>query len=408
MTGAQREGAGTVGSGSVLQVPCPVRAVSVGPDPHFYGYYLTTPWDAGDRRLLAHRGPDVRRPPLPEDVAEIGVMEGEERWRAVARTGTWNWQQGSMLQWLDEERIIFNDRDGDRAVAAVVDLASGERNTLPRPVYSVAPRGDSALTLDFGRLQRMRPVCGYPGITDPYASQSAPDRDGVHRMDLATGRSHLVLSLAEMAAAHPEPSMEGAHHWFNHLLLDPSGTRFACLHRWRRPDGAERYDRLFVADLDGGGVQWIGDEGYASHFGWRDPTTLLVFMQHGGRMGYFLADVRDGSLAPIGEDVLDRNGHCTYSPDRAWILTDTYPDPATAERTLLLYHPASGVRVDVGRFYSDPELTGELRCDLHPRWNHAGDAVCIDSVHEGSRQMYVVDVAAVVGHPRFARPEDGS
>jgi len=32
---------------------------------------------------------------------------------------------------------------------------------------------------------------------------------------------------------------------------------------------------------------------------------------------------------------------------------------------------------------------------LHPRWNRDGLAVCIDSVHEGERQMYVIDVSQI-------------
>ncbi|MBC7289368.1 MAG: hypothetical protein H5T86_15270, partial [Armatimonadetes bacterium] len=50
----------------------------------------------------------------------------------------------------------------------------------------------------------------------------------------------------------------------------------------------------------------------------------------------------------------------------------------------------------IGRFFSPPELSGEIRCDLHPRWNRAGDKVCIDSAHTGVRQMYVLDVADIV------------
>lgn len=34
----------------------------------------------------------------------------------------------------------------------------------------------------------------------------------------------------------------------------------------------------------------------------------------------------------------------------------------------------------------------EIRCDLHPRWNREGTQVCMDSVHNGERQMYFVDV----------------
>ena len=83
-------------------------------------------------------------------------------------------------------------------------------------------------------------------------------------------------------------------------------------------------------------------------------------------------------------------------------MTDTYPQ-ADSKRTLILYRPEDNARVDIGRFYSPPEIAGEIRCDLHPRWNRDGTQVrrdgaqvCFDSVHEGGRQMYVVDVRPVL------------
>ena len=65
-------------------------------------------------------------------------------------------------------------------------------------------------------------------------------------------------------------------------------------------------------------------------------------------------------------------------------------------RALLLYRPEDGLRVELGPFRSPPELSGEIRCDLHPRWNRDGTKVCFDSAHEGARQLYVMDVSSVV------------
>jgi len=33
------------------------------------------------------------------------------------------------------------------------------------------------------------------------------------------------------------------------------------------------------------------------------------------------------------------------------------------------------------------------RCDLHPRWRPDGKMLAFNSVHEGSRQVYVIDVS---------------
>jgi hypothetical protein len=133
-----------------------------------------------------------------------------------------------------------------------------------------------------------------------------------------------------------------------------------------------------------------------SHFDWRDDETLLAWSRQEGEDHYHLYHDRSDKIKVVGADVLDCDGHCSYSPDRRWILTDTYPDRERSERTLILYLPDTNTRYNIGRFYSPREIGGEIRCDLHPRWSRDGRRVCIDSVHERERQMYVVDVSDLV------------
>jgi hypothetical protein len=61
-----------------------------------------------------------------------------------------------------------------------------------------------------------------------------------------------------------------------------------------------------------------------------------------------------------------------------------------------VFRPEDGTLVTIGRFYSPPGLAEDIRCDLHPRWNRDGTQVCVDSAHEGERQMYVIDVSDLV------------
>ena len=98
-------------------------------------------------------------------------------------------------------------------------------------------------------------------------------------------------------------------------------------------------------------------------------------------------------VAVIGADCLTENGHMTYSIDGKWLLSDTYPDSVSNERLLILYDVENDRRYDIGSFYTDPNLGKPNRCDLHPRWNPDSRQVCIDSVHEQVRQMYLIDVS---------------
>ncbi len=64
---------------------------------------------------------------------------------------------------------------------------------------------------------------------------------------------------------------------------------------------------------------------------------------------------------------------------------------------LFLNNLETGVRHHIASLATDPDLGKENCCDLHPRWHPDGTAVCVDSIHEGERQLYIADVSELVG-----------
>ena len=381
---------------------CPVTRATTGPFYHFFGYYDKFSWDATDRYLLGMQVAFMDRPPTPEDVLVIGVIDtqSDNLWRPVASTVAWYWQQGTMLHWMPsapDREIIYNCRTREGYGATILDIRAGESRQLPRPIYALSPDGKYAVSVNFARIHRTRRGYGYVGVTDQWADQLAPEEDGIFLMDLETGEAKLIISLAQIATWDPEPSMGSATHWFNHLQFNTAGTRLLFLNRWRDLEsGRPHVTRMFTANPDGSDIRLLGHEGMVSHFDWRDEDHILAWSTHNGENHYHLYSDGSGRIDVVGEDVFDQDGHCSYSPDRRWILTDTYPDQVEHKRTLILYDPARNRRVDIGRFYSDPAITGEFRCDLHPRWSRDGKKVCFDSIHEGERQIYLVDVSEVV------------
>jgi hypothetical protein len=370
-----------------------------GPRHHFFGYYDKCPWDATGRYVLALEAGFSDRPPGPADTATVGMVDLAEggRWTPLAETAAWNWQQGTMLQWLPTgagRLIIYNGVQGDRFVSVVRDVQSGAMHTLPRPIYTVSPDGRTALTLNFSRLHHCRPGYGYAGPPDPGFHHPAPEEDGVWWMDIETGQTRQIISLGAVAALNPLASMAGAKHWFNHLQFNTDGSRFVFLHRWQ---GADVFrTRMFTARPDGSDLYCVTDSEFVSHFDWRDESRILAWAyQRGESVFFYLFTGLSREKEIVGRGVLTVDGHCSYSPDRRWILTDSYPD-AQNERSLLLFRPEDGTLVTIGRFYSPPGLAEDIRCDLHPRWNRDGTQVCVDSAHEGERQMYVIDVSDLV------------
>jgi hypothetical protein len=121
----------------------PVRAITRGPKFHWFGYYDKLQFDPTGRYVLGMEVDFEHRSPRPEDVIKIGMVDLKEgdRWIELGDTRAWNWQQGSMLQWIpgSKSEIIWNDRAGDRFVSHILDVKTRKRRTLPAPIYTLSP-----------------------------------------------------------------------------------------------------------------------------------------------------------------------------------------------------------------------------------------------------------------------------
>ncbi len=414
----------------------PCRRVGQGPGHHFFGYYNKTNWDRSGRYLLAQRVTEADFPLAPDSFAQVGCfdLQDGDRFHVIDGTRAWNWQMGSQLQWLDGRpgrQVIYNQRTGDPTLrypgfgAVICDVDNDRRTPLPLPVYVVAPDSRFALCVDYRRLWVTHETIGYPEEGGPFGLPLCPDDDGIHWMDLATGRTELVASYRRLRETRPLPSMEKAIHWVSHIEVNPASSRVLFLHRWTErvadetcflhrlvtmnPDGSdlrvlECSDHplpQLAADFDPSAVgtyDYEKSEWQISHPLWKDDGRIIVWGPHAGAIHYHeYEDRAGGEVRVVGDGILVENGHMTFSPvDKRWLLSDTYPDPATHERRLILFDCARGECHDLGSFYADPGLRKENRCDLHPRWSRDGRTVCIDSVHERGRQMYLVDVSAWV------------
>lgn len=358
----------------------------------FFGYYDKSPWSPTMEQVILHRATAIH--------AEILVLDRPSRTsRVVGVSTTWNHQQGSMAQWLpwsNGKSLIFNDRADGNLVSRIVG-ADGKQATVPLPIQTVHPTSPVALSLNYRRLARIRPEYGYRGPAQNFAPDQALDRDGVWYVDLTSGDSRLLFSIARLKENSGRLEMLESEHKVNHFTYSPAGSRFAFLHRWLGPRG--KFSRLYVASSDGTDLRLLLDDRMVSHYTWLDEMSLLAWArapEAGDR--YYLIDVTTGERRVIGGGTLDvwGDGHPSFSPDRRWIVTDSYPD-AARQRRLLLYEISTGAVTLVGRFFAPWSFDGAERCDLHPRWSPDGKAICIDSAHTNSRMTYIIDVSAIIG-----------
>jgi hypothetical protein len=383
----------------------PVRRITRGPRHHWFGYYDKLQFDPTVRYVLGMQVDFEHRSPTADDIIKIGMVDlgDNDRWIELGQSRAWCWQQGCMLQWRpgSATEVLWNDRDGGHFVCHILDIATGKRHTIGHPVYSVSPDGKSAVTADFRRIQDVRPGYGYPGLPDPHVDDLAPADTGVFHIDLESGQSKLIISLAEIARRGTIPNNGlGVKHYFNHLLFSPDGSRFIALHRWRYPNGS-RLTRLITARPDGSDIRIVVANGYASHFIWRDATHILSQSRKFAgteNWGNFLFEDIDGGgdVREIGRSVLDGSGHISYLPGNKWILNDTYPRGQERMQTPHLFRVETGRRVDLGHFHLPKAYTGEWRVDTHPRFSPDSRYVCIDVPHKDEgRQLHLIDIRGI-------------
>ena len=360
----------------------------------YYGFHDKCPWSHDDSALLAHRFEDPLAMPGPDDSVEAGYFSGSEQtdFQKIGETRTWNWQQGSMLQWLgNSDTILFNDlQDGSHA-ARIVDMKGAPVRLLPRPVAALSPDGNHALSYSFVRLQKSARAYGYANGEDLQADHPAPAEDGLFLLHTQSGEDERLFTLSELAAKDPVLTMEDAYHYISHCLFSPSGERFVFYHRWVTRRGVT-YTRMFSSDLDGNNLFVFPTDGTVTHAAWKDDQKIMAyaFTELEGSHYYLFRDQSD-EYSIVGRDQFSSDGHPQFSPDGRRFVTDTYPDRWRVQR-LILYDVDSGERTDLARLRSPFEYRYDVRCDLHPRWNRGGTAMAFDSAHTGVRAMCTLNL----------------
>lgn len=389
-------------------IPSRLCKMSAEDLPTWFGYYDKTPFSHDNSRILAAAMTCTRdwskqtaRFPLKVGCFDwADVAGGNPVFHQFAATETWSWQQGCMLQWFpgDPNRLVLYNKLVDGQYGSVIqDVFNHSILTSYRmPIYAVDPAGRWGVSLDFSRLERLRPGYGYVNHPDKTAESLCPEDDGLWLMDLRSGHQRMLVTVRQLARHVPQPSMETAAHYINVPLFSLDGSRIVFLHLWLS-DGSRR-NRLMCYDLADASLRVLDDAATISHFNWMSNDELLCFRSpFQGSAAYYIYKLprgRDPECVPCETMEVLMDGHPSMSPKGDWVVTDSYPD-RMGEQSLCVCSLQERTVTEVGRFYSAYRYRGAVRCDLHPRWDNQGKRICFDSTHQGRRAMYVFDADLV-------------
>lgn len=356
---------------------------------YLFGYYDKSPWSYDGRYMLALKVKNASSHADSAEKAEIVRidLQNENKVKTVAVTKSWNVQQGCMMQWLDNNTILYNDFRNKRYCSVILNLDSGEERIIDMPVYTVSADHKTALTLDFSRLHRLRPGYGYVNLVEETKNLKCPDNTCIWKIDLKTGHIQPVLKYTDFFNFQHREDMTGAEHKVNHLMLSPDGKRFMVLHRWFK--NKVKYTRLVTCNIDGTEMYNLSDDNFVSHCCWKNNEEIISYLnkENGGK-GYYILKDKSVEYKRIWTQ-LNMDGHPSCFGDEQFVVTDTYPDRRRIQSLYLMENQK--VRC-VARVFSPFRYRLDTRCDLHPRWNKTGTEICIDAAFEGKRAVYIVEI----------------
>ena len=362
---------------------------------YFFGYYDIPSMTGDDRFHLANRVGFMDRLPEPSDVSELGLLDtATGEFQKFAETYAWNFQQGSLMQWKGTENcreVVYNVFEDGGYRAAVLDLPTGKRRLYDYPVANVSPDGRYGLCINLSRVYDFRPGYGYCNKKDPWAAVNVPEDDGLRLLDFKTGESRLLFSYRDLEdqLVH-EPEMKGQKIVINHINFNTDSSRYLFLLR-NFPEPGKKWGTIMASgDLTGNLFCW-SPYTVASHYHWKDGRTIVIYADCGEGLTIYETEDLTGKYRRYSEKYFPDDIHCSYSPDRRFILGDGYP-AEDGYRDIYLYCFETDRIKSLCRVYSPFLSDMDIRCDSHCRWMHNGHGFTFDGIHEGFRGIYRMDI----------------
>ena len=365
---------------------------------YFFGYYDLQPFTSDGARHLSHRVSFFDRMPTAADLCEIGyITVADSTFHRLGDTRAWCFQQGALLQWFDrDESVVFNDFDGEKYIARVLDMQGNELRRFDHPLVTLHREKNVALSMNMSRVYDFRPGYGYCNIPDPNASVNNPTDDGIYITDLESGARRLLISYTALAEKLEEKPYTDCKMVVNHINLDPTGTRYVILYRNFSQDGTQWLTKLAAGDLFGN-VWSLTPFTYNSHYHFRDEKTLMIYTcpvktreMPAPKGGLYMIDTDTGEAERLDYPISDHNDiHCLFSPDRSFMIGDSYPNEKK-ERMLYYHNFKTNTSGELFRVHSEPVKPGDIRCDLHARLHTDGKTISYDTTENLRREIMLV------------------
>lgn len=396
--------------GKCLDLKFPRRCITPDDGWHyFYGYYDLNAYHENGKYHLANRVKFMDRLPEADDVCELGYINLETKeFTKFAETTAWNFQQGAMLTYnkMNYDEVFYNVRGGEYDyMTCRHNLKTGEKTYTDRACACISPDSKWGLAVNFSRIYDFRPGYGYAGVKDRWFDIPQPDDDGVFLVDMTTGKSKLIISVARILKEFPNTVYPDAKFVVNHITFNQTSDRFLFLFRnFQSETNPGWLTSLITSDLEGNMFERLHNT-FLSHYHWKNDKDMLFYCKVDGIYGcHLLEDKSDKYITFAAPDFTfdeKKTGnyfndiHCIYSPNQKYFIGDGYPKDERQLRHIYLYNVETDECEVILKEFSVAPPVVDIRCDLHDRWNVQGDKISYDSTVNGRREIYELDVSSL-------------
>lgn len=409
----------------------------------WFGYYNYDTLNHDQTKMLCGRSKYEAVKPEKGMVIELGFYDLVSGvWHHIGESDSWNWPQGSMLQWIpgsgNENKVIFNCSKDNRIISRIHDISTGEDKDIDWPIYVLTPDGKKSIAINMERAYWCR-TYHYQSVANKQYDVAIADDDGIYEIDLEKNSKKRIITIQDVISIDADESFKNAKHWLEHIMISPSGKRICFLHRFAYGDVYHYATRLCIANSDGSDLKVV--EGWRkyrwSHFGWKGDDEFCIYtypitkydkpisiknaiskaniksiFEYLNRYltnllprdlrlriqkrypGYQHYSIQNDSTIILkdfykgGLFIID--GHPSFTNDQRYMVTDTYADPHKY-RNLLIYDTLTKKTVLLAKL-QEPLVGNPARCDFHPKLCRNNNYVVIDTTYTGKHRMILFKI----------------
>lgn len=423
----------------------PVFQTKSEKESEWFGYYNYDPLNHDQTRLLCNRSKYEGVAPEKGMVIELGFYNTKSgEWNHIGNSDSWNWQQGAMMQWLpgegNENKVIYNTSANNRLVSVIHDVETGKDAQINWPIYGITPDGKKSISLEMERSYWCN-AYHYQSVARDEYNVPVLESDGIFEIDLEHNTRKRIVSIQSVLELDPDPDFGELKHWLEHIMISPDGTHFVFLHRFCPRDNMYQYQtRAIIAKIDGTDLQILPEwRDYSwSHFGWNGskgfslysivinklqrafiqatkdmkeekksfnlkdtlrgllvkakgllPVKVRVMLKGGNSSTMYLYYGNENGKYILQkkwqQELLNIDGHPSFTSDGKYMITDSYPDSNGYQRLMVLNTENEKILL-LGSFFASMKGT-PASCDLHPKLCRNNNYLTIDSAFDKKHHM---------------------